>query len=203
MVIFNTSLTVNSNMKNKEKCAALGAILGIIIFIAFTLIAIVLYPNYNQETQYLSALGAKEPSAMLFNFGLMVGGLLSIPFFLYLKKFLGKTKTAITGTILLLASSISLMGIGFFPSGEELHTPIALLFFLLILIGVFLVSKTIFSSRNFPKKLAYLGFGFVVIELISGLLAFRPIHQKITVLAYCIWVTVIAIQVIKLAEKKN
>jgi len=183
-------------MQNKEKYAALGAILGVIIFITLTFTAIVLYPDYNQETQYLSALGVKEPSAMLFNLGLIIGGLLSIPFFLYLKNFLEKTKTTVT--VIFLASSITMIGIGVFPLGEELHTPIAFLFFLLILIGVFLVSKIIFSIKNSPKKLAYIGFGFVTIELISGLLTFRPIHQKITVLAYCIWLTAIAIHVIKL-----
>jgi hypothetical membrane protein len=91
--------------------------------IAFTLIflAVLTYPQFSWTSNALSDLGVIPGiTAILFNFGLIVSGLLSLIFAYGLIKFLNKNVIGKAGAIAFGAASLALEGIGWAP--ENVHT---------------------------------------------------------------------------------
>ncbi|MEM3615772.1 MAG: DUF998 domain-containing protein [Candidatus Methanomethylicia archaeon] len=102
-------------------------------FIAYGMIfmAISKAPWFSWFKNALSDLGARSPSDIYFNSGLVLAGFLEVLFsiglILTLKDFLGKISA-----VVLLLDSISLMGIGFFPeTAGRIHFYFSVVFFLL------------------------------------------------------------------------
>ena len=158
--------------------------IGLFIFLIFTAIAVLNYSNYNFTGQYLSELGIGPASAIWFNTGLILTGLILAIYFL----FNFKSTEKITGTL----SGLSLMGVGIFPMNiEPAHTLTAALFFALA--GITALTYSIQNQKHSPRVRLF-GFSFVLMDLIFLILNKNPVLQKITVVTFGIWIIVISLQ---------
>lgn len=201
------------SLSNKNKPLFLRpeffGIIGIVVFVILTFIAIFYYPNYNFALQYLSELGVGN-TAIIFNSGLIIGGLLLIPLFIYQYKqnsFLFQL-ISFLGT----ASMIFFIGVGLFPLTQELlHSFFAGMFFFTmtftILFGLiqFIVKTVSKNIKNFaknanafPKKLynpvALFFFSFTSLFSIACIISYlaiqTPAWQKLAAICIIIWAIV-------------
>lgn len=111
--------------------ARLSGHLGPIVTLGGILLAIVVSDSFSWSESALSDLGVAASTALLFNGGLVVGGLLGLPYAYALwddgPGGVGRL------TPLLFALAMTTMGlVGVFVSGHPLHYPAALSFYLLV-----------------------------------------------------------------------
>jgi hypothetical membrane protein len=189
--------TAQNAKKNISKCRGIEfklAFLGIIIFILAVAVSIYLTPSYDFLLNYLSELGIGS-TALIFNIGVILTGLLLIPFFvtLYEKdKFLPQLIT-----ILGVVGMIFFIGVGVFPLTSGLmHTFAAALFFFTTALVMFFTfieffSKTFFANTKSccsTKIFLFATASIIPIALNIALLIFQtPFWQKIAVIGIIIW----------------
>ncbi|MCD6502978.1 MAG: DUF998 domain-containing protein [Euryarchaeota archaeon] len=120
------------------------------IVIIYTSIAIAIFINdwFSWRSNALSDLGnpnAKSP--MVFNLGLIIGGILAMPFPILLSL---EFKSLITriGAYLMTLGLVFLIMIGVFPEGKSLHNPVSWAFFLTMFIAILVMGfGLIFEDR--------------------------------------------------------
>ncbi len=150
-----------------KKIAGFSGMLTGLIPLTIVLINAFFFKNFQLFSDFISVLGVKE-NDLMFNFGMILTGLIAIPFFLYLHEiFARKLVIAITLTVL----SASLIGIGLFPMGSFLHNVFATLtftffFFLLFFFG--LNAKT----KNLKIVLFFLAGACLILLVLIGLFDF-------------------------------
>ena len=101
-----------------------------------TLLAVAISPTFAWPTNALSDLGAAgEPTALLFNGGLVVAGLAGLPFgWVLLSAARGTLERA--GGALFAGSVAALALVGAFPIGTDPHLPVAVAYFLLFTLAM-------------------------------------------------------------------
>lgn len=174
---------------------SVAGLLGFVLCLGFIVSSIALTPGYDVAGQYLSALGAEPLS--LFNIGLMITGALFILFFVALYRYLegGLYAAVRLGTLLGIVSSLALLFLGLFPLGQVLaHNALAFTFFALGSLSTFLFGIHMF----FAKERTY-GLGGILVFVIGLLfaIAINPVMQKVTVLAYSLWVLALAVHMMR------
>jgi len=111
---------------NEEKMIMWGALTGIIGAVAFSTLwslAIITDGHWIFGVETLSELGGHRPGRCFFNIGLMVMGLLSLPFGAVLYRKFEHTNLGMISTGMFVLAAISLIGVGVFPSIPVLRTP--------------------------------------------------------------------------------
>lgn len=101
---------------------------GVAVTVGGILAATAVSPTFDWATGALSDLGARPPTALLFNGALVVGPALGLPYALTLAAAAGGRAEGVRAGALLLAL-VSTVGVGLFPSGTALHAPAAIGFF--------------------------------------------------------------------------
>ena len=138
--------------------------------------------------EFISKLGVGQ-HALVFNSTLMVAPLLAIPFVFHVYKRYNYL------IILFIATVLSLVGVGLFPSTSEFHKPLAALFFLLAF-ATMLVSSTRMTRRWSRRTTFTLGIlGFV------GTAFFNPFTETLLVFAVGLWVAGVGLFSSRLYEK--
>jgi len=122
-----------------------GGIAGVLTpVLAFTFIALAVasYPQFSWMDNALSDLGVVlGVTSQLFNFGLIVSGLLGVNFAIGLYKFLKNNLWGKIGSIVFLLASFSLMGIGVTPENiRPFHYIFSVAFFSLVPISLLVIS---------------------------------------------------------------
>ncbi len=154
-------------------------------------------PNvgYSWTTQWISDLGV-GPSSFIFNVGLMITGVICLPFFPTLLKPLGHTKSAKIGVLIGVAASVALIGIGAFPENTGFyHGLFSILFWSLIAVSAGVLSYAMRSSPLFPRSIQWIGY----FELVGGLTClvlsgiFGAVPEWTMLLILVIWVYVAGI----------
>ncbi len=176
----------------------LFGLLSVSVIIIFDLLAILFHSEYNFFDNMVSELGV-GPGGIFFNLGLILSGIIAIPFYLHLSKtFIDENvnenirKTAIASSMI---SCISYTLLGFFPAIESdqfLHNAHGILAIISISSGIcYLVSfsSLMLHSNRFKKSQAYLGL------LTAGLYAFFlstwwPIVEWIMSLSIMTWIVI-------------
>ncbi len=176
----------------------LFGLLSVFIIIIADLFAILFFPGYNFFENMVSELGV-GPGGFFFNLGLILSGIIAIPFYLHLSKtFIEENvnenirKTAITSSMI---SCISYTLLGFFPTTEInnfLYNAHGILATISISSGIcYLVSfsSLMLHSNRFKKSQAYLGL------FTAGLYAFFlstwwPIVEWIMSLSIMAWIVI-------------
>ncbi|EJN60135.1 DUF998 domain-containing protein [Halogranum rubrum] len=140
--------------------ARLSGYLAPVVTLGGILLAVVVSPSFSWSESALSDLGVAASTALLFNGGLVVGGLLGLPYAYALwhdgPGGVGRL------TPLSFALAVTAMGlVGVFVSGTPLHFPVALSFYLLVSTTLVLDGLT---RRSTPegRVSALLGVGHVV-----------------------------------------
>jgi hypothetical membrane protein len=139
-----------------------GIFIPVVIFTCLG-VALISSPWFTWTHHALSDLGIMENSAVFFNYGMIVGGILTFVFSLGLIKVLSHK----TGAYLLALSSVALIGIGIFPETvATLHFITSASFFMLLTIALLIIGLTI-RKNHFERSMGSLAFVFAVIALFS------------------------------------
>ena len=121
-----------------ERVTTATGVLAPVVALGAIFLATLLSPTFGWTTDPLSSLGsAGEPTRPLFNYGLILGGGVSIPFAHRLfstarnrLELLGSGAFVLTGTAMAL--------VGVFPMGTDYHFPAAVSFYLLLSVSTWL-----------------------------------------------------------------
>ncbi len=113
-----------------DRARAAGG-LAIVAALGGILLATALDPGFSWTGDALSDLGVREPSALAFNGGLVVGGLFGVGYAIGLWR-LADGRLARLAALLFAGSMIAMAGVGAFVSGHPLHLPAALGFYLAV-----------------------------------------------------------------------
>ena len=134
------------------KIAGISGILVPIIFITFVDLSISSSPWFTWIHHALSDLGIEGPSAVLFNTGIILTGILLFLFSLGLIQ----TLTTKEGGYILLFGSLVFSGIGIFPIPIGiLHIYVSVLSFILIITSLFVLGATM-KHNPFERKMGIL-----------------------------------------------
>ncbi|WP_435097336.1 DUF998 domain-containing protein [Halorubrum sp. N11] len=96
-------------------------------------VAILLDPTFSWTSDALSDLGVRDRSALVFNWGLILGGVAGVGYALGLWQ--SPTERGIAGatrTAVLALAMVAMAGVGVFDLTEPLHAPAALGFYILV-----------------------------------------------------------------------
>lgn len=192
------------NLIDKLLKFAHGSIYGIssvVIGLLFNIIALILFPNYNFLLNMISELGV-GPGGIFFNLGLILAGILAIPFFIYFGRVLRSNntntsleKSAVTTSII---SCFSFALIGCFPAIQNnnivlfFHGTFTLINWICEILYLTLFSILILKSSKFSKLQAF--HGFIGIGVIGfNLFTWWPITEWAVALFITSWILVNAI----------
>ncbi|MHA1994587.1 MAG: DUF998 domain-containing protein [Candidatus Hodarchaeales archaeon] len=181
----------------------------------FLLVAMALYPNYNQFDQTISKLGTQSPSSFFFSLALLI----QVVTFSYLLSKLKNDNLNLFkeykrefATIYIMYNLMifCLIGVVIFPSKgttSDIHDIVAIILFLLMAIATFWVSTITKSElENWNKSISYLGYLCSISVVILGFLLtfgeFGPVIQKITVVLFNGWVIMTVYELQKHSHSK-
>lgn len=176
---------------------------AIIVGLAGDFIAMALFPGYSILKNMVSTLGI-GPGAIFFNLGIIFSGLIAIPFYIDLGRFVRNDennyqtlrKTAITCAMI---SCVTMALVGIFPAIQNvsiiiiLHYLTALTSWLTGMIYCTIFSFLMLKNPVFPKILAYIGFlpgGTILFLLI--LVVIPSATTLIPIVEWCMVFTIIS-----------
>jgi len=178
----------------------LYGILSVIIRISGDFIAFLFFPEYNMINNMVSDLGV-GPGGIFFSLGLIISGIISIPFYVALARSLQSEgvneKMRKTGLIFFYISDITYIMIGFFPSVEKIyliylaHGVFAIISWLTAIIYLVIFSKLMKKDGKFSALPSYSGY-LLIIVMIIFLCTWLPIIEWVMTFTFIIWVLLIS-----------
>ncbi len=181
----------------KNRITKIAGICGILIPIVVLLcigLAMSHSPWFRFTKHAFSDLGVEGISAIFFNSGMILGGILALVFSLGLIKIL-KNKT---GGYILSLSSLALIGIGIFPETVyTLHFIVSAAFFVLLAISFLIIGLTIKRNQS-ERTMGILATLFAIIAICSTVLlipwAGIAIPETVSCLPAFIWCMVYGVK---------
>jgi len=178
----------------------LYGILSVIIRISGDFIAFLFFPEYNMINNMVSDLGV-GPGGIFFSLGLIISGIISIPFYVALARSLQSEgvneKMRKTGLIFFYISDITYIMMGFFPSVEKIyliylaHGVFAIISWLTAIIYLVIFSKLMKKDGKFSALPSYSGY-LLIIVMIIFLCTWLPIIEWVMTFTFIIWVLLIS-----------
>jgi hypothetical membrane protein len=149
-----------------------AGICGILLpFVVFATLgfSIALSPWFTWTQHAISDLGIQQNTAMIFNNGIIFGGILTLIFSFGLMKILSKK----IGAYLLFVSALALIGIGLFPETIfTLHFLTSASFFIFLAVALLLIGLT--SKKNpFERRIGSLALVFAFVAMGSSVFVFH------------------------------
>lgn len=188
---------------NKFLKIAPGGYYGLIsATIRFTgdVLAFLLFPNYNFTKNMISDLGI-GPGAIFFNLGIILSGIVSIPFYVAFVRSLKMNDnyetTRKSSLILFYIANTAYIMLGFFPSDPSnyqiflIHGLCALIWVLVTILYLCLFTFLMIKNNKFTKLPIYVSV-FLIGCLMLFLFTWVPIFEWILSLAVFIWFAVIS-----------
>ncbi|MFQ6063921.1 MAG: DUF998 domain-containing protein [Candidatus Bathyarchaeia archaeon] len=191
-----------SNRLTWLRIAGICGIVGPIIAITCTLLAITLSPWFSWTKNTLSDLGVHKTSATLFNLCLITSGILILVFAVGLQKVLSKHLFGNMGALILALAAISLCAIGIFTGDYgNLHLYFSVAFFALISLSSFLVGVSMIRKHS-----GKIGALITLMGFVAGVVWVFPwegvaIPETISSLAVLIWIVLLGIRLVLEALK--
>jgi hypothetical membrane protein len=180
-----------------------GGIYGILSLsarILGDLLAYLFFPGYSIFDNMVSDLGT-GPGGIFFSLGLILSGIICIPFYVVLARSLKgdgiNEKTIKLGLIFFYISDITYILVGFFPSIEDnyliytAHGVLAVTSWLTGIVYLLIFSKLMLKNSNYSKIPAYSGFiliGFLLVFLFTWI----PIIEWVMTFAFIVWLMIIS-----------
>lgn len=175
-------------------------ILSIIVRISGDFIAFLLFPGYNMINNMVSDLGV-GPGGIFFSLGLIISGIISIPFYVALARSLQSEgvdeRMRKTGLIFFYISDITYIMIGFFPSVENIyiiylaHGIFAIISWLTAIIYLIIFSRLMKKDGKFSALPSYSGY-FLIIVMVIFLCTWLPLIEWVMTFTFIIWVLLIS-----------
>ena len=169
------------------RISGLCGIAAPILIIALIMFAVYLSPWFSWTDNALSDLGVREAAA-IFNFSLIIGGLLALVFALGLREILKEYLMGKVGTALFILDTVILCSIGVFPeSAGRIHLYVSVAFFLLLPISILLIGAAAVKSTRKRLGMITIASGFL-----TGLIWMLPwtspaIPEMLTALTASFW----------------
>ena len=184
-------------------CLRISGVSGMLVpFIAFTLIllAISYSPNFSWTENALSDLGVQEGvTAVLFNAGLIISGILGLLFAIGLFTFLQENLLSRMGACVFVLDTLSLTAIGVFPENvEPLHLYASVAFFALLPVSMFLLSTAFLRMSR--MKLGFFTFAVAIVATIVWVIPFGKgvaIPETLSGLSTSTWSVVLGSKMLK------
>jgi len=132
-------------------CGIIGIATPLVAFV-FIVLSILTYPQFSWTNNALSDLGVVPGvTAVLFNFGLILGGLLTVVFAIGLYTLLNNNVVGKVGAVVFVAAGIALTGIGWAPENVHAfnfpwHYFFSVAFFALMPIGLLAIAGYFFIT---------------------------------------------------------
>jgi hypothetical membrane protein len=188
------------------KISGFCGILTPIAAFTFILLAIVSYPQFSWTGNALSDLGVQEGViAILFNSGLIIGGILALVFvsglFVLQKTMLGRI-----GVLIFVFAALALMAIGVFPeNAEPTHYYVSVAFFLLFPVSMFVIGATFLLTAEvkmgfFTFLAAIVASLIWIIQWIIGFGSNVAIPETLSALSASIWSIVLGFKMLREAS---
>lgn len=191
---------------NRAELTRWGSIAGIVGAVAFSLLwaaAILADGHWLFGIETLSELGGPRPGRLFFNSGVMVMGILSIPFGFAIYDQLLKSYLGRPSSLLFIMSAIFLIGVGVFPidTGDP-HKFFSWAFFSTVIIALTLM----IHPYRCDSKLCRLGLlttavvvsiGYVTIILVATGLMELALCEALVVMALNVWVVVTGVLLLR------
>jgi len=200
------------NSKNDVwlKTSGVSGILAPII--AFTLIslAIVSCPQFSWTEDALSDLGVQEGvTAILFNSGLMIAGILALIFAMGLFMFLSENALGRISALILALAALALIAVGIFPeSVKPTHYYVSVAFFVLLLLSMLFMGAAFLRVSR--MKVGLFAFLTVAVATVVWIIQFlRPfvsgvaIPEIISALSASMWSIALGFRMLKHASHPN
>jgi hypothetical membrane protein len=173
-----------------------GILIPIVIFICLG-VAIASSPWFTWTHHALSDLGVSENTAVLFNYGMVLGGILAFIFSLGLRKVLSNK----IGASLLSVSSLALIGIGLFPETVfVLHFITSASFFVFLTIALLIMGLTI-KQNSFERSVGGLALFFALVAISSTVFLFHlegiAILEAFSCFPAFVWCMIIGIKMVR------
>jgi hypothetical membrane protein len=128
----------------RDRVATLAGVLAPVVTLGAILFATLRSPTFSWTEDPLSLLGeAGQPTRYLFNYGLVVGGLLSLGFAARLVAS-GRNRLERAGGAAFALTGVAMALVGVFPTGTAPHFPAAVAFYLLLS-----VSTGLYGAGNY------------------------------------------------------
>lgn len=185
-----------------------GSVYGLISMAIGTgaiLISLSLYPGYDMFTQFVSWLGVGPGLAgPFFNIGLILTGIIALPFFISLGKILkqeenGNQKLKERALNISIIGCVSLALIGCFPAFNTtmliIHGIFAVVFFFAGLFLCILFSYLLLIDSRFSSGPVYSGF-IVAGIFIAYMCTFQPIMEWLVLFSFGFWIIQIALYIL-------
>ena len=179
-------------------------ILSVIVRIFCDFLAYLFFPGYNIFDNMVSDLGI-GPGGIFFSLGLVISGILSIPFYVTLARSLrsddANEKMRKAALKFFYISDITYILLGVFPSIEEnfiiyfAHGTLALISWLTGVVYLILFSYLMLKDSKYSTLPAYSGFfliGFVFIFIFTWI----PFFEWVMTLAWMFWLIYISIYIL-------
>lgn len=122
----------DSIQRTGERLGTVSGLLAPLIALGAIAVATLVSPTFTWTESALSDLGGPgAPTAWLFNGGLLLGGIVALPFALRVFT-VARNRLERVGAVLFGATGVALASIGVFPIGTPQHLPAAVSFYLLL-----------------------------------------------------------------------
>ena len=148
-------------------------------------------------------MGAGPTSGPVYNYGLMITAIISMPVFPILSRLLKRKRVAIVAAVIGIAGLIALIGVGVFPmyvgvfpTLEPEHGLFSTAFFGLIGLAIVLSSYAMYSGEVFPKAISWFGVVVIVVDIVLAIVGY-PIAEWGTTFLFIIWVYAVGIQMVR------
>jgi len=139
------------------------------IFIIMWLAAIASTPGYRVFEQWVSDLGVGGGAAY-FNGGVIVAGILAIPFGVTLALVLRPSRLGILGSAFLVVAAVFLTTVGIFTENAgRLHGIVSVSFFLSALLALSLLVWPLYRSTAIASWTGILTAAFVIVEVLMAM----------------------------------
>lgn len=155
----------------------------------------ILNTGYSIPNQFLSELGV-GPTATIYNYGLMITGILCIPLFPIIYPLLQKTLIGKISAIFGVAGCLALVGVGIYPMYiPEPHRLFSFLFFALTGLAIITASIAMYKGKFFIRCISKLGIVVIIVDIILGILG-NPLSEWGTTILFIIWVYAVGLQML-------
>jgi hypothetical membrane protein len=173
-----------------------GILIPVVIFVCLG-VSIAASPWFTWTQHALSDLGISKNTAGLFNYGMILGGILVLIFSIGLRKMVSNK----IGSSLLTVSSFALIGIGLFP--ETLFVPhfiTSASFFILLTLTLLVIGLTL-RKNQFERSIGSLAFVFAIVAISSSVFLFRlegiAIPEALSCFPAFVWCSVVGIKMMR------
>jgi hypothetical membrane protein len=200
---------MGSKNVNWLKISGVCGIIAPIVAFTFVLLAILNFPQFSWTGNALSDLGVQEGvTAILFNSGLVIGGILALVFasglFVLQKTMLGRI-----GVFIFVLAALAFMAIGVFSeNAEPTHYYVSVTFFVLFPISMLVIGATFLLTAKLK-----MGFFTFLAAIVAALLwaihwtigfgSNVAIPEALSALSALIWLMVLGFKMLREASQSH